>query len=1090
MKLIHPIIFVFSLILPALIFADRDCLAELIVDEATVVSGPLQPSPAPRKLPTAKADPEQKAKKAHAKWERIQAGMFPKELGEMLFRQKATPDGSFDPKAYLKAKESITLLEKSVKNVRKSPDSVWSSLGPEFVGGRINDLQFHRQNQDIMWIATPGSGILKTVDRGKTWKASEDFPAVLSVFSLAMSSKDPLKMYAGTGDFPSGMTSGAGAGLLTSHDGGETWAAGRPELGSEAIFSVATTSARTGLVLVGNAKGIIRSTDDGASWESCLQTAAPVNAVAISSKNPDVIYAGHGWGFPTEGKLMVSRSAGAKNSWLEVRFPDLKGKAGRIEIAVGAADGVAYASIGSADTQGALALYRSSDEGATWEKVYDRTTGPVDYLGYYDERGKAPYFDGQQWYAHCLAVDPKNSNIVIFGGIDLYRSEDGGKTIKKVSRWDDESDSRNLSFVHADIHKIRFSPYEPSVVYACTDGALFVSRDNGNTWEALRAPLPITQLYHFAMHPNREEIVAGAQDNGTVMLRNGEDRDWWAAGGGDGAFCGWDQQFPSLKYGSLPYLEIFRRQWFHFFWVGAGIPKQKQEPRLFIAPFIIDPKDGNHALAGTTRLYRHTGFRKIDPNSNPWKAVSGELTAYPPQQFRGAISWIALDPSNSKVVWVGSSDGAVSVCRDMDATTPVFQRVGENQLPKRFWVRGITVSPADPNCVFVISSTQGVEHIWKTTDGGKTWTPATKDVPKNLPVNTLIFDPRDPKKVYIGTDIGVLTSGNLGDTWEPMNKGLNYAPVSHFIMRGDTLYASTFGRGVYKTQVGNNPTTKAADKTPIRLLVNAADNPAMMEVAKRVDGLIGQNPLFKTVMSFNDIADVTVAFGSKEDKNKILIMDGANQVYAGYELSKAASPERLAEQINQSLKTVGLLKRVDNLGKSGSLSLQVTYAPDKTGLPEFAMNEPFQVRVRPSRDAYVYTYSLSDSGALEMLLPDDVSKPRLVKRDEWFIMNLKATGTPGTERLYFVASDQPLRSPISKGSVTGPGTWETLAGDLGVLPMTKGATATSAEYATGLLVMDTVDPKVFSIKEQSVSPTEAIWKMLREKSKEELRRNR
>lgn len=787
----------------------------------------------------------------------------------------------------------------------------------------------------------------------------------------------------------------------------------------------------------------------------------------------------------------MSHKDGAESSWKKVQFPDLTVQPGRIALGIGASDGTIYASIGNpqvpgqAETGGALALYRSKDRGASWQQMYRRVPGGLDYLAYFDEKQQTKYTGGQQWYAHAIGVDPKNSNLIILGGIDLFRSEDGGKTVEKVSRWNVHFfDSRNLSYVHADIHKIQFSPFKPSTVYACTDGGLFVSRDSGRTWNQSKAQLPITQFYNFALHPQKESIIAGAQDNATPVWLGGDPKDWALAGGGDGGFCAWDQQVPSLKYGSIYHLQIWRLHGNQFAFVTNGI--DKRDYRLFIAPFIVDPKDGNHALAGTTRLYRNTKFRAYGKQlPAPWQAISGNLTAGAPSPWV-AISWIALDPSNSRTVWVGSSDGALFVCRDTDAQEAKFERVGQDALPRGAWISCISVRPKDPNCVFVTYTRQGVKQAWRTTDGGKSWKAVTSDLPTNLPVNSVIFDPRDPKRLYLGTDLGVYTTADLGEHWEPMNRGLAFAPVTHLIMKGDTLYASTFGRGMYKTRVGKHPVTKSLDKTPVRLLVKAMGNESMMAVAKLVDRNIASSNLFRTVTSFNQLDDVTVNFGDTTDGNEILVMNHRNEVYGRFKLDAGTNTQALAQQISESIKTVGVLSRIRGLTKRGSASLEVKYSPDITGLPEFALGKPFEVRVRPSRDVYLYAFKMDASGALQLLFPVDRAQPKLVHSDEWCRLTLKATGKPGSERMLLVATHRPLKQSIPKG-VEGPGPVVALADDLGILPQKKKAPTPAANYITRLVVLDTVDPAAFLGKGESMTPTEASWKLLKEKWKKHKR---
>ena len=82
--------------------------------------------------------------------------------------------------------------------------------------------------------------------------------------------------------------------------------------------------------------------------------------------------------------------------------------------------------------------------------------------------------------------------------------------------------------------------------------------------------------------------------------------------------------------------------------------------------------------------------------------------------------------------------------------------------------RQVVTHPTDPNIVYVGSSNGGV---WKSTDGGATWTPKTETL-GSLAVGDLAMDPSDPNTLYLGlgdpfdgTGIGLYKTTNGGDTW-------------------------------------------------------------------------------------------------------------------------------------------------------------------------------------------------------------------------------------------------------------------------------------------------------------------------------------
>ena len=397
----------------------------------------------------------------------------------MRFRERAGHDESFDVGVYLTAKDSITRLEKSLKGIRKSPDAAWTSIGPERVQGRLDDVVFHPTDPKVMWVASPGGGIWKTVDQGTSWKACDDFLPVMSVSVLAVAPRNPNRLFAGTGTNPRF----TGVGMLRSDDGGEKWLPASAPEGSPPrrhiapVVRMVPDPQNPDTVLCADYFGLVSFREGGKVSEYVFEIpkeGRPMTDLALDPTNPDVVYSSAGDGLHSVGSLWVSRKRGVKGSWEQITLPGLTEKPGTIAIGVAASDGTVYASVGNAKTQGALALYRSRDRGVTWEKVYQVVPNELDYLGYYQHHSERKWSTGQQWYVNAIAVDPRNPDIVLLGGIDLYRSEDGGRTIAKVSRWNEASDPRDLSYVHADIHTIKFSSHDPSTVFATKIGRAHV----------------------------------------------------------------------------------------------------------------------------------------------------------------------------------------------------------------------------------------------------------------------------------------------------------------------------------------------------------------------------------------------------------------------------------------------------------------------------------------------------------------------------------------------------------------------------------------------------------------------------------------
>jgi uncharacterized protein (TIGR03437 family) len=175
-----------------------------------------------------------------------------------------------------------------------------------------------------------------------------------------------------------------------------------------------------------------------------------------------------------------------------------------------------------------------------------------------------------------------------------------------------------------------------------------------------------------------------------------------------------------------------------------------------------------------------------------WNAVSGDVTG------GGVISAITI-AANGARIWTGSSDAQVWR-GDLSGGSWSFTSVTKAPLPNRAITR-IAAHPSDPQTAYISYSGFGTEHVFKTTDGGTTWTSANSGLP-DIPVNVVLVDPNNPGTVYAGTDIGAWRSTEAGQNWMPFGTGLPNVAVFDLALRknSNVLRAATHGRGMWEIQ--------------------------------------------------------------------------------------------------------------------------------------------------------------------------------------------------------------------------------------------------------------------------------------------------
>jgi hypothetical protein len=182
-----------------------------------------------------------------------------------------------------------------------------------------------------------------------------------------------------------------------------------------------------------------------------------------------------------------------------------------------------------------------------------------------------------------------------------------------------------------------------------------------------------------------------------------------------------------------------------------------------------------------------------------WQAVSPDLTdgQHPSgASSYGTITSIASSYQDQQILYVGTDDGNVQRSLDGGLT---WDMVTEG-LPDRY-VSGLAVHPEDAlTCYVAFSgyrSLDFVSHLFKTTDGGDTWTSVSGDLP-DMPINDVLVD-LTGGRLFIATDIGVWYSIDDGDTWDVLGTNLPGVIASQLELHEPTnqLFVATYGRSIY-----------------------------------------------------------------------------------------------------------------------------------------------------------------------------------------------------------------------------------------------------------------------------------------------------
>ncbi|MBK8285005.1 MAG: hypothetical protein IPK97_08960 [Ahniella sp.] len=745
-----------------------------------------------------------------------------------LYVQQRAPQGQHEVPAhrYRDALIQRDTLPKS--RALGTPDKlgtpVWQQVGPDRVGGRTRSLIFDPVDPQVMYAGAVSGGVWRSSNAGDSWQMTSDDLANLAVTTLVM---EPVnrRLYAGTGEGlyvnrPASRSRGVrGDGIFISDDAGASWqqlpvTAGKTDFDyvNKLMFLPG------GRLVVAARTGVWTSDDRGTTFTRKL--VVPIvegcSDLAYSEARDRVLVS---CGMHSSGGIWMSGDRG--ESWTKVHGED---DIGRTSLAVAPSNtAVVYGLVADPTDYGMRRVIRSNDGGGTWTTQVARTTAVLNsnlllsnFFNVEDDCRTLSSVAGAGWFHNALAVHPLNENMVFAGGVDLFRSNDGGRTFAPISRW--HLDITNTSYAHADQHVITFEPAfngnDRNRMYVANDGGI-QSTDNpddtaGNDvcsergievrWQNRNAGYFVSQYYHGSVSEDLSRVAGGMQDNGTFAGPAATTPQWGEIYGGDGAYTLIDPRSANVIY--------FASQWANFrrsldggasnVGITNGIIRNNND-FLFITPMAIDPIQPDTLYTGGRVIYR-TANRGTN-----WRAISSSTL----DPDRGILSAIAVSEFNNLRVAVGFNSGTIVVTSNANATTPTWTV----SKPRAGFVSSVTVDPLDQNRLFATYSNFGGNKVYRSLNGGQTWEPidGTETFRKlpDVPAHDLLIDPRDRSRLLLATDIGVFIGHDNGAVWSADASGLGNVLVERLqaVRSGSDyeLFAFTYGRGIFRTRLSSLP---------------------------------------------------------------------------------------------------------------------------------------------------------------------------------------------------------------------------------------------------------------------------------------------
>jgi photosystem II stability/assembly factor-like uncharacterized protein len=667
-----------------------------------------------------------------------------------------------------------------------SAKSQWESIGPSNIGGRVTSLACDPGDPDRVWAGTAGGGVWFSADAGKSWASQWHNEDTLNIGALGIDPSDTDVIYAGTGEANLSADSYAGVGLYRSADGGKVWqhwAKAGVETLPRRIGVVAIDPHDSKHILLGGVGfkevssdndlgGLYTSTDAGRTWarQSFISTNNYwCHALVFHPTKRGVVFATITARGPRSG-IYRSSDGGATWKQLQKGLPRPE-RFGRTSLALCASKPnriYAIASDMKSDSSDMmLGVFRSDNGGRTWTDV----------------TGKHFRNEGQMSYGNTIAVDPRDPNVVLCGGVDLHRTDDGGRTWKRASKWDAKRGTK--SYAHADHHCLLMPKNARGRVYDANDGGMDLSEDGGLHWTNRSVGIGATMFYDADIAQSDIDVYGGgAQDNGTVVTKNGKPDAFEELLDGDGGWITYDPNDATRVFASYYNLNIYRFQKGRRKDVSPPKATEKEKNAVWMAFILLDPSNSRVIYTGSYRVWRSRN------GGNHWTDISASLDG-------STISCIEVAKSDPTRIYVGTENG--SIFRSTDHGKTWSANLSGPTLPGHIVTR-LVADPTNEDRVYASVGNFGHSHVFRSDDGGLDWSDIDKGALPNAPHSAIAISSSDPKTVYVGTDVGVFVSRDAGATWANLSGNLPHVPVVDLVVheKSKTLMAATYGRSLWR----------------------------------------------------------------------------------------------------------------------------------------------------------------------------------------------------------------------------------------------------------------------------------------------------
>jgi photosystem II stability/assembly factor-like uncharacterized protein len=686
----------------------------------------------------------------------------------------------------------------------------WRNVGP-YRGGRTKSAAGHPSQPYTFYIGVCNGGVWKTTDAGRTWKPIFDDQQTGSIGSVVVAPSDANVLYVGSGEGLGRPDLSVGDGVYKSTDAGKTWT----HLGlrdGQQIPNIAVDPGNPNRLFVAVAghpygpneeRGIFRSTDGGQSFQKVLFKDANTGAndVDIDPVNPNIVYAtlweerqgpweNAQWR-GTGGGIYKSTDGGSTWKQLTSGLPQ-DGALTQANLAIAPSNSTrVYAAVA---VNAATSFYRSDDSGETWTQI-TQDSRPVGRIGGGD--------------LAVPIVNPKDPDILIIASTVAYKSTDGGKSWVPFKGAPGGDDYQNGWI----------NPNDPNIILLASDQGAVVSLNGGDSWSSWYNQ-PTAQLYHVNTDndfPYR--VCSGQQESGSACVSSrGNDgqitfREWHPVAVEEYGYAVPDPRNADIVYGGK--ISRYDRRTTQNQNISpvpggrGGAPAAPGTPSyrtVRTLPVAFAPVDQRTLFFANNYLWKTidggvTWKRLGDDPTRKTYELPGTIGKYSDPSLvtqRGVIYSIAPSYVDINRIWIGTDDGVIKTSADGGLT---WKDVTPPALKPWMKVFNMDAGRFDALTAYAAVNTLRLDdmrpHLWRTHDGGATWTEINAGLEDGGPTSSIREDPKRKGLLYAASERRVCVSFDDGGHWQSLQLNMAASSVRDIIVKDDDLVAATHGRGFW-----------------------------------------------------------------------------------------------------------------------------------------------------------------------------------------------------------------------------------------------------------------------------------------------------